>query len=254
MIPPSGLCIGLDPDVSKMPNGMRTVEHIVPFLSAIVEATQHVARAYKINTAFFEQYGRAGYEALFDVREIVGDTYCIVDAKRADIGNTSAAYARALFGELRADAVTVAPYMGSDSVQPFLDMGFTYVLALTSNPGSADFQRIPAYSSEGAASPLYEHVIRTALSWHNAGRLGFVVGATHPTEVEHVRQMSPSTPLLIPGIGAQGGEARATAEANCGGPALYNVGRTILYASNAMNYADVAAKVAAEISKELQLH
>ncbi len=249
MTPPSGLCVGLDPDVARMPLGMQSTEHIAPFLSAIVHSTRSHAAAYKINTAFFEQYGLQGERILRTVREAVGESYCILDAKRADIGNTSAAYARALFVDLQADAVTVHPYMGSDSVAPFLDHGFTYLLALTSNPGSADFQRVPVATPTGAM-PLYQHVMEKALTW-GADTVGFVIGATHPTELAELRQRYPTTPFLIPGIGTQGGDAAETASANRPGPALFNVGRSIIYASSGPDFAEVAGMRAREYAKEL---
>ncbi|MCO6466614.1 MAG: orotidine-5'-phosphate decarboxylase [Bradyrhizobiaceae bacterium] len=243
-----GLCVGLDPDLKRMPKEFASVSSIVEYMRLVVDVTQHVAKAYKINTAFFEQYGLDGYRALFETREIVGNRFCVIDAKRADIGNTSAAYARCLFDELRADAVTVAPYMGSDSVSPFLDRGLTYLLALTSNPGSADFQR---QHIGGGNHTLYETVIETAMGWKGASPIGFVVGATHPGELAHVRTLVPNAPLLIPGIGAQGADARTTAEANGDGPALFNVGRAILYANTKADSGESIRDAAEQFARDL---
>lgn len=249
MVAPHGLCIGLDPDISLMPPDFRSVHRIVDYFSIIINQTRHVAKAYKINTAFFEQYGLEGMQTLYKVRELVGSTYCVIDAKRADIGNTSAAYARSVFTQLKADAATVAPYMGHDSVAPFLDMGFTYILALTSNAGSADFQRQPL--SVDNASQLFEYVIRVAEGWKGACGHGYVVGATHPKELMQIREWLPNAPLLLPGIGAQGADATTTAKANGNGPALFNVGRAILYASNGNDFAEAARTAAEQISMAL---
>jgi len=250
MMLPSGLCVGLDPDVTLFPEPLRETRHIASFLRQIIEATSHVAKAYKINTAFFEQYGAEGVAMLYQVRDAVGDRFCILDAKRADIGNTSAAYARFLFDTLQASAVTVAPYMGYDSVAPFLDRGFSYLLALTSNPGSANFQRMVVNTPQGP-TPLYKHVIRTAISWKGANNVGFVVGATHPEELAEIRHEWPAIPLLIPGLGTQGAGTTETSHANNHGPALFNVGRSILYASSASDYVQAAAEQAENFANAL---
>lgn len=233
-----------------MPASYKDITAIPAFVRQIVAATKHVAAAYKINTAFFEQYGAEGIKALYEVRDVVGDAFCVIDGKRADIGNTSAAYARFLFDTLQANAVTVAPYMGYDSVAPFIDRGVTYLLALTSNQGSADFQRKLVQTSDGMM-PLYQNVMQTALLWKGANNIGFVVGATHPEELASIRTVLPHTPLLLPGIGAQGAEARATAEANGGGTALFNVGRAILYADSAESFAETAKHIAETIAADL---
>jgi orotidine-5'-phosphate decarboxylase len=227
MIPNTGLCVGLDIDLEKMPAWLSSSATAVEeFSRIIVDATRDLATCYKINVAFFERYGKRGIDSLHAVRDIVGSSYLILDAKRGDIGNTSAAYADAAFSDLNADAVTVAPYMGKDSVEPFLDVAgrMVYVLALTSNPGSSDFQRLTV-----AGTPLYRHVMDTALGWSRQADLGFVIGATHPSELAALRAAYPETPFLIPGIGTQGGSARETAGANGTGPAVFNVSRAILY-------------------------
>lgn len=249
MIVSPGLCVGLDPDILRLPAHFSAdPSSIAPFLTAIVEATRGVAAAYKINTAFFEQYGHPGMDALYHVREAVGDAYCIIDAKRGDIGNTSAAYARSVFEDLRADATTVAPYMGSDSVEPFLayDGKRVYVLALTSNRGSADFQRLQVQGQ-----PLYLQVMHTALSWQGPAERGFVVGATHPDELADIRSVFPDAHLLIPGVGAQGGDPRQISQANAGGPALVNASRSILYADQSERFPEAAAEQAQQIATQL---
>ena len=245
---PHGLCVGLDPILDRIHPSLRSSdegETITRFLEAIIDATRPFAAAYKVNTAFFEQYGLSGIRALYAVREHIADSFCIIDAKRGDIANTSSAYARALFDDLHADAVTVAPYMGSDSVEPFLayEGKLVYVLGLTSNPGSADFQRLDIHGR-----PLYQHVMHTALGWKGAAARGFVVGATHPAELEDLRTTFPEIPFLIPGIGSQGGDTDTIARANGNGPALFNSSRGILYAGDGDDFAQKAADVARRVS------
>ncbi|MCX6141559.1 MAG: orotidine-5'-phosphate decarboxylase [Candidatus Kapabacteria bacterium] len=227
MNPKSGLCVGLDLDLAKLPGHYRDrTDRLAAFGRDVIDATRHVASCYKINLAFFEQYGRPGIDAMYAIREHCGGSYLIADAKRGDIGNTSTAYAKAVFEDLKADAITVSPYMGSDSVEPFLawEGRMVYVLALTSNPGSADFQRL---NVEG--KPLYEQVIETALAWKRNADIGFVVGATNAAELAHLREMFPTVSFLIPGLGSQGGDEQATVKANGSGPAVFNVSRGLLY-------------------------
>lgn len=227
MIPATGLCVGLDLDRTKLPAPYRDrPDGLAAFGCDVIDATRAYASCYKINLAFFEQYGREGIDALYSVRERCGASYVIADAKRGDIGNTSAAYAAAVFDDLRADAITVSPYMGSDSVGPFLDVPgkMVYVLAITSNPGSKDFQRLVVNGM-----PLYEHVMRQTLGWPRNGDLGFVVGATNPEELAALRTMFPDVPFLVPGLGSQGGDEQAVVAANAGGPAVFNVSRGLLY-------------------------
>lgn len=234
MIPATGLCVGLDVAVDRIPGHLRgRPDAIEAFNAAIIDATRHVASCYKVNLAFYEALGTRGIDALYATRAMIGDSYVIMDAKRGDIGNTSTAYATALFGDLRADAVTVAPYMGRDSVEPFLAIPdtMTYVLALTSNPGSNDFQRLMV-----DGQPLYHRVMQSVLSWSRQGDVGFVVGATHADELAHLRQAFPDVPFLIPGIGTQGGDTVATVRANGSGPAVYNVSRALLYISDAEDF------------------
>lgn len=251
MIPPSGLCVGLDVDLDRLPSMFRgRPDAVVAFNRAVIDATRHVAACYKVNLAFYEKLGRAGIDALYATRELIGDAYVIMDAKRGDIGNTSAAYASAVFDDLRADAITVAPYMGHDSVEPFLAVEgrMTYVLALTSNPGSQDFQRVMV-----DGEPLYRRVMRKALSWPRRGDIGFVVGATHPDELADLRTHFPDVPFLIPGIGTQGGDASATILANGAGPAVYNVSRGLLYVSTADDFAMHVKAEAERLATELRV-
>lgn len=250
MIPSNGLCVGLDIDLTKIPHHLRhQPDAITAFNAAIIRATKHVASCYKINLAFYEQYGMRGIEALYATRELLGDAYVIADAKRGDIGNTSAAYATAVFDDLRADAVTVSPYMGSDSVEPFLahEGRMVYILALTSNAGSNDFQRCLV-----DGSPLYRRVMQTALTWKRASDIGFVVGATHAAELSMLRAAFPDVPFLIPGIGSQGGDAAGTRMANGAGPAVYNVSRGLLYCSTTETFEDDVRAEAERLAAGLQ--
>lgn len=239
----SRLCVGLDTDIDKIPTHLRTSDHpLAEFNCALIEATSDVVCAYKPNIAFYEQYGTEGWEALRQTLACMPEHVLkIADAKRGDIGNTSAAYAAAFFDYFDFDAITVSPYMGADSVRPFLsrpDKG-VFLLALTSNSGSADFQRL-----ECSGKPLYRHVIEQSLTWTEHDNLGFVVGATHPDELADIRAFIPDAPLLIPGIGTQGGDAEATMKANGAGPAAVNVSRAVIYASDGRDFAEKAREKA----------
>jgi orotidine-5'-phosphate decarboxylase len=241
------LCLGLDLDPERVPERYRDLPDPLGSLGAdIVEATVDVVAAYKPNAAFFEQQGAPGWSSLESLVARIGTrAFVIVDAKRGDIGNTSARYARALFGHMGAHALTLAPYMGRDSVEPFLEgyvppaaglgpgMG-AYVLALTSNPGAADFQLLPVNGK-----PLYWRVLEALTAWNAdwaQGRLGAVVGATRSEELAAVRRAFPTLPLLIPGVGAQGGDLEAVQAALAlgTGPALVNVSRDVLYGRDAV--------------------
>lgn len=249
MTPRDGLCVGLDLDIEKLPAPYKKqVIDLQRFGCDVVDATRDAASCYKLNLAFYEQYGRAGIDALYAIREHIGDAYVIADAKRGDIGNTSAAYAKAAFEDLKADAVTVSPYMGRDSVGPFLDVPgkMVYVLALTSNPGSHDFQRKMV-----GDVPLYELVMNTVLSWPRAADVGFVVGATNAAELALLRTKYPDVPLLIPGIGTQGGDAQETLLANARGPAVFNVSRGLLYADAGDGCMQTIHRLAREYSSQL---
>ncbi|MBI3258999.1 MAG: orotidine-5'-phosphate decarboxylase [Ignavibacteriae bacterium] len=246
----SRLCIGLDTELTKLPYILKSKpESIFEFNKAIIEATVNQVCAYKINFAFYEQYGAEGMVALRKSLECIPENIItIADAKRGDIGNTSRAYAASVFEEMNFDAITVSPYMGRDSIEPFLeyDNKIVFILALTSNPGSADFQRL---ISNG--KPIYRHVVETAHTWKCNAALGFVVGATHPNEVQEIRTYSSNSIFLIPGIGTQGGDASATMKANGDAPAIVNVSRAILYASSGVDFESKACEQAQRYQKEI---
>lgn len=233
------LCVGLDTDITKLPKIFSSgLDSITEFNKAIIDATKEYACAYKINFAFYEQYGTNGFRLLENSLKLIPDNkFIIADAKRGDIGNTSKAYATAVFDYLRADAITVNPYMGYDSIAPFLEYEnkLTFILALTSNPGSNDFQRLKV--NEEA---LYTRVIKTTLGYANTQSIGFVVGATHPEELAEIRKIAPNNFLLIPGIGTQGGNIEKTLSANNNRPAVINVSRDIIYASDKEDFAERA--------------
>ena len=226
----SYLCVGLDPDPDLIPACFGSgVDAIEAFCNSIIDCTKHVAVAYKPNLAFFELYGAEGFNALERIiNTIPGECLVIADAKRGDIGNTSRKYATAMFDTLGADAVTVAPYMGEDSVKPFTDRKdrWTILLALTSNPGADDFEF-------HGSPPLFEKVLSKASEWGTPDNLMFVVGATRPEVLSRVRALVPDSFLLVPGVGAQGGTIKAVASAGlnsqCG--LLINSSRGIMYAA-----------------------
>lgn len=269
----SYLCVGLDTDLSKIPKHLVNAEDpIFEFNKQIIDSTKDYCVSYKINTAFYEAEGLKGWEALEKtVRYIPATHFTIADAKRGDIGNTSAQYARAFFEQLPFDAITVAPYMGADSVQPFLDYKgkWTILLGLTSNEGAKDFelQRILDSSSTFAesnelaldtashtASYLYEQVLKTASAWGADDNLMFVIGATQASQFERIRQLTPNHFYLVPGVGAQGGSLKDISEKalikDCG--LLVNASRAIIYASNGPDFAQAAAKVAKEYAEEMK--
>lgn len=247
------LCVGLDPVLEKLPEHLqKNPDGIKIFCKEIIYSTLSYSVAYKPNIAFFEAMGSKGWEILVDILyEIPKHKIVIADAKVGDIGNSSDQYAKTFFETYDFDAVTVAPYMGFDSVQPFLKNSKkgVYLLALTSNPGSANFQRQVLSSGK----KLYEQVIETSLEW-NQENLGYVVGATHPKELADIRQHIGEMPLLIPGIGAQGGDLEATVKAginenNSG--CLINVGRDIIYSSSGKDYAEKAEKKANDYQEKI---
>lgn len=247
----SYLCVGLDTDLSKIPSHLgQGPEAMLAFNKAIIEATHEHCVAYKPNLAFYEQYGTEGWEVLKEsIRLIPENCFVIADAKRGDIGNTAAAYARALFDDLGADAVTVAPYMGRDAVEPFLehDDKWTIVLGLTSNPGAADFQY-------HGVPPLYEQVIRRCAEWGSPEKLMYVVGATRPEDLRQIRELVPEHFFLVPGVGAQGGSlsdvSLAGLNSDCG--LLVNSSRGIIYAGNGEDFADKAAQAAASLAGDMR--
>jgi orotidine-5'-phosphate decarboxylase len=237
------VCVGLDVDLAKLPSGFkRTAKGALSFLYAIIESTYDLVSAYKPNLAFFEALGPAGFEILHQVVSFIPQNIMTIgDAKRGDIGNTAEHYAKALFDDLHFDAVTVNPYMGKDSVTPFLrkDKGI-FLLSLTSNPGSADFQK-----KKVGRTTLFETVIRTAKKWDSSGSLGYVVGATHPSQLRKVRSLVPDAPLLLPGVGSQGADVRAAVRYGCtrkGDLAVINASRSILYASKKKDFALAARR------------
>ena len=243
----SYLCVGLDTDPRRIPQHLqREPDPVFAFNKAIIDATHDLCVAYKPNVAFYEAQGAKGWESLQRTLEYIPDElFTIADAKRGDIGNTSGLYARAFFETLDFDAVTVAPYMGRESVAPFLEFEGKWVilLALTSNAGSRDFQ-FKAIAEDDM--PLYERVMRTAQTWGTPENLMFVVGATHPDQFKMIRRIAPEHFLLVPGVGAQGGDlagiTRHGATADCG--LLVNSSRGIIYASDGEDFA-AAARTAA---------
>ena len=245
----SFLCVGLDVDLDKVPEHIKTMpDPLFEFSKAIIDATAAFAVAYKPNIAFFETYGPEGMGSLKKVMDYLNEhhpeIFTIADAKRGDIGNTATRYAKAYFETYNFDSITVAPYMGKDSVEPFLnfDEKYAIVLALTSNAGSSDFQ-----TQEVGGQMLYEKVIQTSRDWKGSERLMYVVGATKASALKNIRALIPNSFLLIPGVGAQGGSLTEVAEnglsENVG--LLVNSSRGIIYASQGKDF-DAAATVAAQ--------
>lgn len=245
------VCIGLDPDLSRLPASLpRTVDGIVAFNQAIIAATADLVCAYKPNLAFYESLGTQGLEALErTIRAIPKDVIVIGDAKRGDIGNTAKHYATALFDHLGFDAVTVNPYLGQDSLQPFLeyeDKGI-FILCRTSNPGAAAIQNLLV--NDGPHSrPLWIHVAELINTWNARANCGLVVGATATDELRRVRHAAPKLPILVPGIGAQGGDlAAAVASHRPTAPTVISTSRAVLYASERADFADAARASAGEL-------
>lgn len=255
----SFLCVGLDPDIKKMPahltEGKPAGEAVFEFNRAIIDATAPYAVAYKPNTAFYECLGQEGWKAFEDtvayIRKNYPDMFIIADAKRGDIGNTSAMYARTFFEHMDVDALTVAPYMGCDSVEPFLQYKdkWTILLALTSNKGSDDFQMLPDKNGH----LLFERVLKRAQHWGTPVNLMFVVGATQGKLLADVRKVAPRNFLLVPGVGAQGGSLEEVVEYalndECG--LLVNSSRGIIYASNGTDFAEAAGKEAEKLARQM---
>ncbi|MGN6800774.1 MAG: orotidine-5'-phosphate decarboxylase [Ginsengibacter sp.] len=249
----SFLCVGLDTDIEKIPDHLKTAaDAIFQFNKAIIDATKDFCVAYKLNTAFYEAHGIRGWEALEKTVNYIPDTHFkIADAKRGDIGNTSNQYAKAFFETLFFDAVTVAPYMGSDSVKPFLqhEDKWAIVLGLTSNDGSKDFEQLKTGDNF-----LYEEVIKKVSEWGTPENLMFVVGATKATELGSIRKIIPDHFLLIPGVGAQGGSLAEVCKyglnKDCG--LLVNASRAIIYAGKDKNFEEEAARVAQQYQTEMK--
>jgi orotidine-5'-phosphate decarboxylase len=251
----SWLCVGLDPDPALAPEGFTidSADWVASFLREIVAATADLVCCYKPNVAFYEAMGAAGMQALREtLRAIPPHIPVLGDAKRGDIGNTARAYARSVFDELGFDAVTVSPYLGSDSLEPFFayaDRG-VFVLAKTSNPGSGALQNLLVDGPNGAREPLYLSVARQAQTWDQHGTLGLVVGATYPKELAEVRSVAPTVPILVPGVGTQAGDLEAAVQAGAdakGGRAIVNASRSVLYASRGNDWQTAARTAASEL-------
>ncbi|MGV7105620.1 orotidine-5'-phosphate decarboxylase [Flavobacterium sp. U410] len=252
----SFLCIGLDVDLNKIPQHLLATEDpIFEFNKAIIDATHDVCVSYKPNTAFYEAYGLKGWQALQKTIDYINTNYpeifTIADAKRGDIGNTSTMYAKAFFEDLAFDSVTVAPYMGKDSVEPFLafEDKHTILLALTSNQGAFDFQTLEANGKE-----LYKNVLETSKTWQNAHNLMYVVGATKAEYFTAIRKIVPDSFLLVPGVGAQGGSLQDVCQygMNKNVGLLINSSRGIIYASNGTDFAEKARAEALKLQQEME--
>jgi len=254
----SFLCVGLDIDLEKIPPHLKAQEDpLFSFAKEIIDATHAYAVAYKPNLAFFETYGLKGWHAFDKIAKYLKQNYpqhfVIADAKRGDIGNTATRYAKAFFETYEVDAVTIAPYMGKDAVEPFLAFKGKYgiLLALTSNPGAFDFQ-----FTEAEGEQLYEKVLRLSLEWKGAEQLMYVVGATKASAIASIRKIVPDAFLLVPGVGAQGGSLKAVAEAGltsqCG--LLVNSSRGIIYASQTEDFAATAAREAQKLQEEMVMY
>ncbi len=255
----SFLCIGLDSDINKIPVHLLKFEDpIFEFNKQIVDSTYDLTIAYKPNTAFYESLGSSGWKTLEKTANYIKsnypDIFLIADAKRGDIGNTSSMYANAFFEKMNFDAVTVAPYMGADSVKPFLAFNnkFVIILALTSNSGSADFQMI---KSEKNDCFLYESVLKTSSEWGTEENIMYVVGATKAESLKKIREIIPKHFLLIPGVGAQGGSLEAVVENGinnqCG--LIVNSSRGIIYSDNTKKFSETARFKALEIQKNMSI-
>lgn len=254
----SWLCVGLDPDLDRLPPGLggSVRERIAAFNRCIIQATQDLVCCYKPNFGFYEAFGIEGLQALEDtLRAVPSHVPVLADAKRGDIGNTARGYARAMFDVFGFDAVTVNPYMGGDSLEPFFAYGDRgiFVLVRTSNPGGSDVQDLRVAGDDGTLEPLYQAVTKRALSW-DRGNLGLVVGATYPAELAAVRGMAPQAPILIPGVGAQAGDLEAAVQAGRdarGGGALVNASRAVLYASSSETWVEDARAAADELRQAI---
>jgi orotidine-5'-phosphate decarboxylase len=254
----SFLCVGLDTDIQKIPEHLfDTEDPVFTFNREIIDATASYAVAYKPNLAFYESLGTQGWQSLEKtvtyIRENYPDIFMIADAKRGDIGNTSGLYARAFFETLEFDAVTVAPYMGEDSVKPFLAYPGKWVilLALTSNKGAADFQYL---EDKNSGDLLFESVLKTSQKWGSSENMMYVVGATKAEKLKEIRSIVPDHFLLVPGVGAQGGSlqevARNGMNSTCG--LLVNSSRNIIYASDGEDFAQKAGEAAKEVQQEMK--
>jgi orotidine-5'-phosphate decarboxylase len=257
----SYLCVGLDTDITKIPKHLlNDPDPVFSFNKSIIDATKDLCVAYKINTAFYEALGVKGWEALEKtVNYIPAEHFKIADAKRGDIGNTSSQYAKAFFEALPFDSVTVAPYMGEDSVKPFLEYKgkWAIVLGLTSNKGAKDFELQKMISENGnghlRADMLYEKVLKTVSTWGNKDNLMFVVGATQAEEFVNIREIVPDHFFLVPGVGAQGGSLKDISQKAMikDGGILVNASRAIIFASDKEDFAGEAKKIAQQYQAEM---
>lgn len=251
----SYLCVGLDTDIKKIPKHLLSEpDPVFLFNKAIIDATKDLCVAYKINTAFYEAMGVKGWEAMEKtVRYIGAEHFKIADAKRGDIGNTSDQYAKAFFETMPFDAITVAPYMGEDSIKPFLQHTgkWAIVLGLTSNKGANDFEL--QHTGDGL---LYEKVLQTVSQWGTPDNLMFVIGATQAESFINIRKITPNHFYLVPGVGAQGGSLKEISEKamtkDCG--ILVNVSRAIIYASDGEDFAEKARTIAKEYQADMSLY
>ena len=259
----SYLCVGLDTDLTKIPKHLQSHPNAVfEFNKQIIDATQDLCVAYKINTAFYEAMGLKGWEAMEKtVNYIPKDQFIIADAKRGDIGNTSSQYAKAFFETMNFDAITVAPYMGEDSVKPFLEFEnkWAIVLGLTSNAGSKDFEQLKlvrdpdSYRENQGGEFLYETVLKKVSRWGNINNLMFVIGATKASDLEDIRKIIPDHFLLVPGVGFQGGSLKEVSKygmnKDCG--ILVNASRAIIYAGEKEDFASEARAIAQQYQSEM---
>ena len=251
----SYLCIGLDTDLSKLPlHLLHYPDPVFEFNRQIIDATKDYCVSYKINTAFYEARGLKGWESMEKTVQYIPSTHFkIADAKRGDIGNTATQYAIAFFETFDFDAITVAPYMGEDSVKPFLDYKdkWTILLGLTSNAGAKDFELL-----KSGDEFLYEKVLQTASGWGTTDNLMFVIGATQAEEFVNIRKLTPNHFYLVPGVGTQGGSLREISNKALtpDGGLLVNVSRAIIYASNGENFADEASIVAQQYADEMAVY
>jgi len=248
----SFLCVGLDPVAEKLPATLsREPEPLLTFNKAVIDATADYAVAYKPNLAFYEALGSKGWDILKETLDYIPDgIFTIADAKRGDIGNTARQYARAFFEEMAFDAITLSPYMGQDTIQPFLEYEdkWVVILGLTSNAGSADFQML---ESEG--KPFYAHVLEKSQKWGSKDQIMYVIGGTQPDALQYVRSICPEHFLLIPGIGKQGGSLREVARnaLNQDYGILINVGRSIIYAGQGQDFQRRVKEVAKGYQQEM---
>jgi len=259
----SYLCVGLDTDLTKIPKHLQShPDAVFEFNKQIIDATQDLCVAYKINTAFYEAMGLKGWETMEKtVNYIPKDQFIIADAKRGDIGNTSSQYAKAFFETMNFDAITIAPYMGEDSVKPFLEFEnkWAIVLGLTSNAGSKDFEQLKlvrdpdSYRENQGVEFLYETVLKKVSSWGNTSNLMFVIGATKASDLEEIRKIIPDHFLLVPGVGFQGGSLEEVSKygmnKDCG--LLVNASRAIIYAGEKEDFANEARIIAQQYQSEM---